>query len=188
MKIAFDKAKSERLFITNEFTNREVHKWRSEESAILVGTKTALLDDPQLNNRLWNGNEPVRIVVDKHLHLPSSLKAFDGKQKTIVFNFVKEEVNENLVFYKLNEDENFVQQIVHACYLQKIQSIIVEGGATLLQSFINENLWDEARIITNTKMQIGTGIDAPILSGSILQKSEDIFGDNIKYFTRINNE
>src|SRR6185436_9558681 len=90
-----------RLFISNEYSNRLVHKWRSEEAAILVGTNTALLDDPELTTRLWTGKSPVRMVTDMNLKLPASLKVFDKKIKTIVFNSIKQEEDGNLLYYKL---------------------------------------------------------------------------------------
>ena len=88
----------DRLFISNEFTNRLVHKWRTEEAAILVGTNTALLDDPALTARLWPGNNPVRLVIDKELKLPAHLKLFDGSVRTIVFNYNKQAEVENLMY------------------------------------------------------------------------------------------
>ena len=172
---------SERLFITNDFTNTIVHKWRSEEAAILVGTNTALLDNPSLTNRLWKGNNPTRLVIDTALKLPSTLELFNQQQKTIVFNYLQHQEHENLFYYQLNRDEDLIQQIVKACFKLNIQSILVEGGATLLQSFINQNLWDEARIITNKSLQINEGLSAPNLVGNLLQE-ENYFTDNIQYF------
>lgn len=185
-KISDDAGSSERLLITNDFTNRLVHKWRSEEAAILIGTKTALLDNPKLNNRLWAGNNPVRLVVDKKLAIPLSHKIFDKEAKTIVFNGEKHEINENLVFYKLNGNVNFIEQLMDACYQLKIQSIIVEGGARLLQSFIDAGLWDEARIITNTTLQVDAGLNAPLLCKSKLLHSENFLNDRIQYYLPVN--
>lgn len=175
-------ATNERLFITNEFTNRLVHKWRSEEAGILVGTKTALLDDPELTNRLWSGKSPLRLVLDLQLHLPSTLKIFNGKEPTIVFNIMQHKEEFNLQYYQLLKDENIVEQILNACCQKNIQSIIIEGGAKLLQSFIDTGLWDEARIITNTAMHIENGLNAPQLSASKLYHSDNIFTDRIDYF------
>ena len=91
-------AGNNRLIITNEFTNRTVHKWRSEEAAIMAGTNTVMMDDPQLTNRLWNGMHAARVIIDMDLRLPSSLKVFDGSVKTIVFNAIKHEESGNLIF------------------------------------------------------------------------------------------
>lgn len=153
-----------RLLITNEQTNRLVHKWRSEEAAILVGTNTALYDDPELTTRYWPGPSPVRMVVDMGLRLPSSLKIFNREQRTIIFNRIRNEENGNLVYYKLKGDESLVRQIANALFEMKVQSVLVEGGARLLQSFIDEGLWDEARTISNKQLTIGNGIAAPELS------------------------
>ena len=172
---------NERTLISNEYTNRLVHKWRSEEAAIMVGTDTALYDDPSLATRLWKGKNPVRIVVDMNLRLPSSLKMFDKKVKTIVFNKIKQQEEDDLIYYRLAA-ENILEEIINALHEMSIQSVIVEGGAKLLQSFIDAGLWDEARIITNRQMVIGNGIDAPDLKQSVLQKEEQFFNDTITYF------
>jgi diaminohydroxyphosphoribosylaminopyrimidine deaminase / 5-amino-6-(5-phosphoribosylamino)uracil reductase len=171
-----------RLLISNEFTNRMVHKWRSEEAAILVGTNTALFDDPSLTTRLWNGPDPVRLVIDMNLRLPSSLQLFNRKVKTIVFNSLRHEEHENLLYYQVTHDVNIVHQVVHALYQLKIQSVLVEGGAQLLQSFIDEGLWDEVRVITNNELTVPSGLAAPQLATGRLQQQESFFSDTINYF------
>jgi diaminohydroxyphosphoribosylaminopyrimidine deaminase/5-amino-6-(5-phosphoribosylamino)uracil reductase len=175
-------ADDKRIFISNAMTNRLVHKWRSEEAAILVGTNTALKDDPALTVRLWPGNDPVRLVIDDTLQLPSTLKLFDRSAKTIVFNTLKQQEDDGLLFYKIDKT-NSVTAILKALYTLRLQSVIVEGGATLLRSFIDAGLWDEARIITNTTLVIKRGIDAPILNDSVLQKQEQLLNDSIGYYT-----
>lgn len=180
-------AANERLLITNEFTNRLVHKWRSEESGILVGTNTALLDNPDLNNRLWSGKSPVRLILDKNLRLPQHLKIFNQQQKTVVFNTKKKEEAGNILYYRINQELGVVQQILHACYSENIQSILIEGGTQLLQSFIEKHLWDEARIITNNTLFLDDGLDAPQLSFNEFSGSENIFNDTIAYYTNKNN-
>ena len=154
----------ERIFISNEFTNRLVHKWRSEEAAIMVGTNTALHDDPALTTRLWPGNDPLRVVIDMDLKLPLSLQLFDGAVRTIVFNQQKQEASGNVSYYKINKNEKTLHQILDTLYELKVQSMIVEGGAKLLQSFIDAGLWDEARVISNKQLAISNGINAPVLS------------------------
>jgi diaminohydroxyphosphoribosylaminopyrimidine deaminase / 5-amino-6-(5-phosphoribosylamino)uracil reductase len=173
---------SDRLFITNELTNRLVHKWRSEEAAILVGTNTALMDDPELTTRLWAGNNPVRLVVDMDLSLSRSLKIFNRKARTIVFNNLIHEEREDLLFYQVTEDVNLIHQIVNGLHKLKIQSVIVEGGARMLQSFIDEQLWDEARIITNKELIIEKGLDAPKLFSFSKIDEQKIFNDQIDFF------
>ncbi|MEP6514362.1 MAG: bifunctional diaminohydroxyphosphoribosylaminopyrimidine deaminase/5-amino-6-(5-phosphoribosylamino)uracil reductase RibD [Parafilimonas sp.] len=183
---------TERLLISNDFTNRLVHKWRSEEAAILVGTNTALLDNPELTNRLWNGKGPIRLVIDKDLRLPLSLNLFNGEQTTIIFHCAKHNgesdiddfINHRVIYYKASPEKNMIQQIMYACYQLNIQSILVEGGATLLQSFIDEGLWDEARVITNNSLHVAEGLSAPELKNYKQVMSENIFNDSIDYFIR----
>jgi diaminohydroxyphosphoribosylaminopyrimidine deaminase / 5-amino-6-(5-phosphoribosylamino)uracil reductase len=171
-----------RLLISNEYSNRVVHKWRSEEAAVLVGTNTALLDDPALTNRLWTGGQPVRLVLDRQLKLPGSLQLFNRLAKTIVFNTNEHKGEGNLVYYRLQAQGSIIKEMMDALYQLNIQSVLVEGGATLLQSFIDEKLWDEARIITNNSMQAGNGIPAPKLTGRQLISTESIQSDVIEIY------
>lgn len=169
---------SKRLLISNEYTNRLVHKWRSEEAAILVGTNTVINDDPELTTRLWPGKSPVRLIVDMHLRLPSSLKVFNQEAPTILFNSKRHSeepewssltsssktrmISGNRpLYYQVGEDASLVDQVLNALYQLNIQSVMVEGGAFLLQSFIDEDSWDEVRVITNTGLIIGEGLPAP---------------------------
>jgi diaminohydroxyphosphoribosylaminopyrimidine deaminase/5-amino-6-(5-phosphoribosylamino)uracil reductase len=171
-----------RLFISNEYTNRLVHQWRSEEASILVGTNTVLQDDPQLNNRLWPGPSPVRLVIDMHLRLPELLKVFDGSVKTIVFNGVKQEERNNLSFYKLGNNKPLIPQWMNALYSLNLQSVLVEGGAKLLQSFIDEGVWDEAWVIKNEKLIINYGLAAPVLPAVVKIQELKIVSDTIQIF------
>jgi len=180
-----------RTLISNEYTNRLVHKWRSEEAAILVGTRTALADDPALTARLWHGPDPIRLVIDNNLRLPDSLQLFDRKVRTIVFNTLRHEETENLFYYQLAADSSLVHQVVVALYAVKIQSVLVEGGARLLQSFIDEGYWDEARVITNNDLEISGGLPAPVLKDGELRGKETIRGketllsDTIRYYKKL---
>ena len=174
---------SNRLYITNEYTNRLVHRWRSEEAAILVGTNTAMLDNPELTNRLWPGPSPTRLVIDMRLQLPLSLKIFDRQSRTIIFNAKKHEEKESdILYYQVTEDVSLVHQVVNALYNLKIQSVLVEGGARLLQSFIDEEMWDEARIITNEEIRIRDGLPAPELNPAQRINSQKLFSDKIEFF------
>lgn len=157
-------AKSERLFITNEYTDKLVHKWRSEEAGILIGTNTALADNPMLTTRKWNGASPIRLVLDMRLRLPETLHVFDKRTPAIIFNTVKQEETLNLSYCLLKNDAKLVPQLCNALYKRNIQSVIVEGGAKLLQSFIDENIWDEANVITNTGLTAEDGLAAPVLA------------------------
>ncbi len=173
-----------RLLISNEYSNRLVHQWRSEEVAILVGTNTALLDDPSLTTRLWNGPSPIRLVLDMNLRLPTSLKIFNREVPTIIFNGIKNEEDSNLSFYKIEKSKSIVAQLLNALYDLKIQSVLVEGGARLLQSFIDDGVWDEIRIITNQELKINEGLAAPIPENAILVESTKLFTDTIEKYVR----
>ena len=171
-----------RLHISNEYTNRLVHQWRSEEAAILIGTNTALLDNPELTTRWWPGNSPIRLIVDMELKLPSSLKIFNQQVRTIIFNTIKQEEDGNLLYYKIANDVNLVQQIINALYQLEIQSVILEGGAKLLQSFIDEGMWDEARIIKNEELIINNGLNAPVLNGGKKIVEQKLLSDIIEIY------
>lgn len=171
-----------RVLISNAYCNRLVHKWRSEEAGIMIGTNTGLHDNPALNARNWTGPDPVRLAVDLNLRLPNDLQIFDKKQKTIIFNLIRHQEQENLLYYKLDEDMSFVRSLLKACYQLQIQSILIEGGTKLLQSFIEEKLWDEARVIENSQLIIDTGVNAPVLSNHHLIASENISTDVITFY------
>jgi diaminohydroxyphosphoribosylaminopyrimidine deaminase/5-amino-6-(5-phosphoribosylamino)uracil reductase len=175
-------ATGDRLHISNEFTNKLVHKWRSEEAAILVGTNTALMDDPKLTTRLWPGNNPTRLVIDMDLKIPTTANIFNRDARTVVFNKTRHEENENVLFYQVTDDVSIVHQVVNALYQLKILSVIVEGGARLLQSFIDEGMWDEARVIGNRQLAIGNGLPAPSLTNCQQLSEENIFSDTIHFY------
>ncbi len=173
----------ERLLISSETTNRLVHKWRSEEAGILVGTNTAKLDNPSLNNRLWSGKKPVRLIIDSTLQLADSLNIFSKSQPTILFNHLKNQEEDNLYYYQLDNKKELLPQIMDACYKQNIQSILVEGGSKTLQTFIDSKLWDEARVITNTKLTIANGITSPTLKNARVVYSRMIGEERIENFS-----
>ena len=138
------------------------HQWRTEEDAILVGTNTALNDNPQLNARLWAGHSPIRIVLDRTLRLPRELHLFDNTQKTICYNAFSNETEGETTFVQINFDENFLKHLLQDLYDRKIQSVLVEGGSQLLQAFLNEGLFDEIRVFKSPN-PIGKGTAAPLL-------------------------
>ncbi len=173
---------NERTPISHASTQVLVHRWRSEEAAIMVGTKTALVDDPQLNNRLYSGPSPTRILIDRNLRVPSSANLLDNSEPTIIFNYNKNEQQGNNRFVQIKNGADEWQQIFAALYEQSIQSVLVEGGAKLLQSLIDENLWDEARIITNQQLQLGSGVAAPKLLQAELQETITIATDTISTY------
>lgn len=181
-----------RLMISNWYSNHLVHKWRSEEAAIMVGTRTAAMDDPSLTTRLWPGNNPLRIVIDLELSLPATLQLFDHTVPTLVFNRLQNSIENfsdktfitegKTAYYQVTKDVSIVQQVLNALYHMNIQSLIVEGGAKLLQSFIDEQAWNEARVISNNQIAVAEGIAAPQLLATTLISSEEFAGDTIRYF------
>ncbi len=171
-----------RTLISNEYSNRLVHRWRSEEAGILVGTRTAITDDPALTARLWSGPDPIRLVIDKELRLPSSLKLFDGTVRTVVFNLRRHEEGGAFEYYQLSPDSSIVHQIIVALMQLRIQSVLVEGGSRLLQSFIDEGYWDEARVITNTGLMLPGGLPEPELGVVSASRLETLEEDTIRYF------
>jgi diaminohydroxyphosphoribosylaminopyrimidine deaminase/5-amino-6-(5-phosphoribosylamino)uracil reductase len=174
----------ERILISNDYSNRLVHKWRSEEAAILVGTNTVLKDDPSLTTRLWKGNNPVRIVIDKELKIPSSFKIFNEEAKTIIYNLSKDATEKNIQFIKLSR-QNFLKEMLHSLYENDIQSVLIEGGTKTLQSFIDAGLWDEARMITNQEMIIENGMAAPEMKGFVFKNKVKIFNDSLSFYEKI---
>jgi len=173
-----------RLHISNEYSARLVHRLRSQHMSILVGTNTALFDDPQLTTRWWPGKTPTRLVVDKSLRLPASLQLFDGSYPTIVFNLLRHQQHYNLMYYQIAEDSLLVNQIVQALYTLKINSVLVEGGTQLLQSFIDAGLWDEAVVITNEELIVTDGLPAPQLQNQKLVNVQHLYNDTVHTYTQ----
>lgn len=169
-------------WISNEYSRQLVHKWRAEEDAVLVGTKTVAHDNPELTVRDWTGRNPVRIVLDRFLRLSEKLHIFDRKHKTICYNVMKHEAHSNLLLVRLDE-ENFINRVMDDMVKQKIQSVIVEGGATTLQLFLDAGLWDEARIFVSDK-GFGKGIRAPKIHGNLIAQ-ESVFNDTLRIYHRI---
>ena len=173
---------SERLLITNAFSNRLVHQWRSIESAILIGTETALKDDPSLTNRLWYGNHPLRMVIDRRLRLPATLTLFNDGFPVVVFNEQKETQEGVIQYVKMEQGLSVISQIMSFCYRQQIQSILVEGGSTLLHTFLQEKQWDEIRTITNLNLTTGTGVKAPQLPVMTATKTIHLASDEVNFY------
>jgi len=157
---------------SNFYTQTAIHKMRAEESAIMVGTRTVLLDNPFLNVRLWKGNNPLRIAIDKNRTIPPSSHLLDGSSSTIIFTDKDQSCPNNYI--PIDFDRDILPQILEVLYQRNIQSLIVEGGAHLLGSFIRSHLWDEAQIeISNINLKCG--IEAPSLQGNLVnvQKCEN---------------
>lgn len=148
------------VFLTNQYSQQLVHKWRSQEMAILVGTKTVLDDNPSLTTRLWAGKNPVRIVLDAKNSIPEMATIFDNQAKTIILNDSK-----------IDFKENVAKQIVDFLFQENLQSVIIEGGTKTLQTFLDENLWDEARVFSTT-IQLKNGTKAPTFAGKFISRQQ----------------
>jgi diaminohydroxyphosphoribosylaminopyrimidine deaminase/5-amino-6-(5-phosphoribosylamino)uracil reductase len=149
-------------WITNEISRSLVHKWRTEEQAIMVGSHTAKLDNPRLNVRAWHGTPPMRITIDKELSMPESLALFDGSQPTVVYTAVEKEACANLEFVTIDFAQDIIPQILSDLYQRHILSVVVEGGEILLRSFIQASIWDEAYVFRGEKFFV-EGTPAPEL-------------------------
>ena len=161
-----------------------VHKRRAEHSAILVGRRTALLDNPSLTTRSWYGKSPVRMVIDKNLTLSTHLALFDGSTRTLVFTQREDTpILPNVEYIRLNFDEDILPQIMEVLYREKLQSLMVEGGSILLQSFIDAGWWDEA-YIERSEAHLNDGIKTPELVGIYDSLTIHRFGKEIKYALR----
>lgn len=164
------------FWITGEESRRLVHQWRSEEDAVLVGKNTAAIDNPKLDTRFLPGRSPKRIVIDRKLSLSKTLHLFDQSVETFIFNELKTDVEGKIKYIALEDFDRFVPHyILFQLYLQDIQSLIIEGGAHTLNTFIAAGLWDEARIFTG-KALLGSGIKAPVLNE--IEPEEFTFADD----------
>jgi diaminohydroxyphosphoribosylaminopyrimidine deaminase / 5-amino-6-(5-phosphoribosylamino)uracil reductase len=156
------------LRITNDESNSLSHQWRSQEQAIIVGKKTAIFDNPQLTVRKVNGKNPLRIAIDKNLSIPAHYNLLDKSTPTLIFTAGDAHSETNLEYVKVNFDVPLLPQIMKVLYGKNIQSLIVEGGTNLINSFIHNGLWDEARVFISG-MKIENGVNAP----QIEQKPEE---------------
>ncbi|MFD2519147.1 bifunctional diaminohydroxyphosphoribosylaminopyrimidine deaminase/5-amino-6-(5-phosphoribosylamino)uracil reductase RibD [Salinimicrobium flavum] len=181
--ITNDEEKRLPVWISTNYSKQLVHKWRSEEQAILVGTNTAVADNPKLNTRLWAGNDPVRVVLDRQLRIPKDSHLFDDSIKTLILseNSSERRSSENVIFETVDFSRELPVQICEILYKHEIQSVIIEGGRQTLQAFIDANCWDEARVFTG-KVHFKEGTKAPDLSGRLLSQ-EIISSDILKIYS-----
>lgn len=170
------------VWITGKYSQQLVHKWRSEEQAIMVGTNTAILDNPRLNTRLWQGKDPVRIVLDRKSRIPADSYLFDNSVKTIVFtqNALPGSSAKNVIFEQVNFESELPRQVCEVLFRHGIQSVIIEGGGQTLQTFLDADFWDEARVFRG-KITFREGIKAPEFSGELVSESH-ITGDQLKIY------
>ena len=171
------------IFISNTYSQQLVHKLRSAEHAILVGTKTVLADNPKLNIRSWSGENPVRVVLDNTLRIPKNSNILDGSVKTIVITAAKDKnivSSKNLIFEEIDFSKNIAKQVCEVLSKYQIQSLIVEGGTQTLQTFIDEKLWDEAIVFVGNTSFV-KGVRSPIITKEF--KEEFIESDVLKRYT-----
>ena len=171
------------IFISNTYSQQLVHKLRSAEHAILVGTKTVLADNPKLNIRSWSGENPIRVVLDNTLRIPKNSNILDGSAKTIVITRAKDKnivSSKNLIFEEIDFSKNIAKQVCEVLSKYQIQSLIVEGGTQTLQSFIDEKLWDEAMVFVGNTSFV-KGVKSPIMIKEF--KEEFIERDVLKRYT-----
>ncbi len=166
-------------WISNSLSRLWVHQWRSEEDAILIGKNTAQYDNPQLNVREWQGRNPLRVVIDPNRRLNEDLHLFDQSIPTICYNFLEDKQLPNLLFVKINP-HTFLASLLKDLQQRNVQSVLVEGGAQLLETLIKENLWDEARVF-KSKTTFGNGLAAPHLQGKLLDYSANLEDTYLRY-------
>lgn len=167
-------------WISNELSRRQVHKQRTEEDAILVGTNTALKDNPSLTVREWVGKQPLRLLIDRKNRLAESLNLKDGSVPTVVFTEEKIDSEANLEYVRIDFDTNILPQLLDWLYARDIQSVIVEGGQFLIQSFIDQGLWDEAHVYFGNTFFVN-GMPAPKLPVPPT-KSENMHDTQLRFF------
>lgn len=174
---------AEPFWITSELSRQLVHQWRAEEQSILVGTNTVVEDNPKLDVRHVVGKNPTRIVIDRQLRIPANAHVFDGSSKTLVLTEISEseKYHPNAHYEIIDFQKEVAQNILKVLFKNNLTSVIIEGGAETLQTFINVGLWDEARIFKGNSA-FGSGIKAPSLKGHKIA-SHFIGADELKIFT-----
>lgn len=170
------------VWLTNAYSKQLVHQWRAEEQAILVGTHTALMDNPSLTARLWKGSHPLRLLIDRQLRVPQTASIFSADAETLVFTEKKSltKAPSHVEFCEIDFNQNIIPQMLNALHKRQIQSLIVEGGRHTLQGFIDGNFWDEARVF-KSKTLLGQGTKAPQLRAEAI-KTQDIVSDKLEYY------
>ena len=167
--------------LSTPLTSMLVHKRRAESDAILVGTRTAGLDNPSLTVRNWYGHNPTRVVIDKKRTLSPTLHLFDGSVPTIVFTTQHYPNSHHIEYITLTDETNMVNQMLTALYKRNIQPLLVEGGSQLLQSFINAGVWDEA-FVELSAIKLSTGVKAPRIRDKVHAPTNACFGVEIEHY------
>lgn len=160
------------FWISNRYSKQLVHQWRAEEQAILVGTNTVLEDNPKLNTRTWVGKSPLRVVLDRQLKIPLTNNVFDNSANTLVYTETDSDrrVQDGIEFQKIDFSQNVIEAICEDLHRRQVQSIIVEGGAQTLSSFIKAKAWDEARIFVGNS-EFGDGLRAPAIAAKEIKRT-----------------
>lgn len=162
----------EPYWITNNKSRQLVHQWRAEEHAILVGTNTVLEDNPKLNVRYWEGQSPIRIIIDKDLKIPKNYHVFDAGITTLVLTskLIALDTEGKIEHLQIDFESDLAKEICKVLFKKNIISLLVEGGTKTLQTFIDSGFWDEARVFQGNK-NFEEGLKAPVFSGrKILEK------------------
>ena len=167
--------------ISGEQARLLTHQWRAEEAGILVGTRTALHDNPRLNVRDWSGPQPTRIVIDKNLSLPPAHHILDGSQATLLYSYRQRDARPNLETVTLSEAADLMPVMLDDLYRRNIQSVLVEGGPTVLNALIEAGMWDEIRVF-RAPMRLGQGIAAPRLGLPHLREQSAVGPDQLYWY------
>lgn len=174
---------SQKVQISGPLSRRLVHKWRSEEQAIMVGSQTAACDNPHLDTRFWSGHSPLRVVIDRKLQLPDSLHLFDKSQPTVVYTYKeREQAHEHLQYVRLLEGEPLLPQLLRDLHKRQVLSLLVEGGTHLLKSLLEENLWDEALHFKSRTRVLQDGTPAPLMAQQQLVEVQPIGSDLLFHY------
>ena len=176
------------VWLTGSMAQLLVHRWRTEEPAIMVGANTVIRDNPQLTARKWVGKNPLRVVFDRDLSLPKTAAIFSEEAKTLVFTYIKnfdaENYTSTVEVQPISPVKDFEEQVLQEIYKRHIQAVLVEGGRALLSRFIDKGLWDEARIFTANKV-LADGLSAPSVSGCLVEEAT-LRDFNLRVFRNIN--
>ena len=170
------------FWMTSKESKTLVHNWRAEEDAILVGRKTVIADNPSLTVRMCEGKNPIRLVIDKSLSLNNNYNIFDDHAETLVFNNIKSDIVSNTIYIK-TDFNNLIEEILNELYKRNILSLIVEGGAITINSFIDNNLYDEIRLFTTEKV-LENGILSPQIPNIKMTKTTIINKDKLEVYKR----
>ncbi|KAA6322885.1 Riboflavin biosynthesis protein RibD [termite gut metagenome] len=168
--------------LSTKLTLMQAHKRRAEVDAVMVGTRTAFLDNPSLSVRYWRGKNPVRIVIDRNLSLATSLHLFDGSAHTLVFTSLSHPSSNSVEYITLNYETDILPQIMNILHRKNIRSLLVEGGSHLLQSFIDASLWDEV-FVEQSSRKLSSGVKAPHMSDENECTPQFLFNVSYRHYT-----